>query len=421
MSDDPQARAAEILRRAEELVPVLAERAAGTEALRRLPDETRSPTSGRPDCTRWASRGGSAAPNCRSMRSSKSSPRWPAAAPRPPGCAASTADHAMIVGMMDPRVADEIWTNDPDALIATGLFPFRHQRARRRRVAAHRPLGFRERLRLRELGVPGQHRRGRGRDRRNPIFAWCRSGRGRDRRRLAGDGARRDGIEDPRRRRGVRAAPPHDPAQAGRAAAGKRAASPDVPPLYRLPHVCTIPFHFCATALGDRGEACWKTSSPKSGSGTRFGAPVAEYATMQMRVAAASVELDCARMLIERDTREAMEAMREGRSLTLGRARTQPPRHGLCRPVLPPRRRGAVRGGRGEERLFGQHPATQVPRRPGGGEPHHPQMGRRGNHLRPRRLRPRPRLAVYLSAPALVGSVLPVILPSWSACADHDE
>ena len=98
---------------------------------------------------------------------------------------------------------------------------------------------------------------------------------------------------------------------------------PDVPPLYRLPHVSTIPFHFCATALGT-AEGLLEDVIAEIGERHSLGAPVAEYATMQMRVAGASAELDCARMLIERDTREAMAAMREGRSLTLAeRARNR--------------------------------------------------------------------------------------------------
>ena len=159
---------------------------------------------------------------------------------------------------------------------------------------------------------------------------------------------------------------------------------PDVPPLYRLPHVTTIPFHFCATALGT-AEGLLEDVIAEIGERHSFGAPVAEYATMQLRVAAASAEIDCARMLIERDTREAMAAMREGRSLTLGERARNPARHGHRGPVLPARRGGAVRGGRRQERLFDQCPA-QVPRRPGGGESHHSQMGRGGYDLWPRRL-----------------------------------
>ena len=173
MNESPETRASEILRRAEELVPVLAERAAETEALRRLPDETMADiraaglhAMGKPERL-----GGAELPLDAIVRVVATLAR---------GCASTAwvcgvySDHEMIVGMMDPRVADEIWADEPDALIATGYFPSGTNEptataggspaAGVSRAAATTQAG-------RSWGASSQ----RGTDRPNPISAWCRS------------------------------------------------------------------------------------------------------------------------------------------------------------------------------------------------------------------------------------------------------
>ena len=105
----------------------------------------------------------------------------------------------------------------------------------------------------------------------------------------------------------------------GWAAHGK----PNVPPLYRLPHMSTFPFFFKATALGI-AENMLDDFIEQMNSRSSFGDPVAEFATLLMHIAAAAAEIDCARLLIKRDTFEAMEAMRAGEDLSLAtRARNR--------------------------------------------------------------------------------------------------
>jgi len=98
---------------------------------------------------------------------------------------------------------------------------------------------------------------------------------------------------------------------------------PDVPPLYRLPHVSTIPFFFKATALGI-AESMLDDFIEQMDSRSSFGNKVAEFATLQIHIAEAAAEIDCARLLIKRDTSEAMAAMRAGEDLSLAtRARNR--------------------------------------------------------------------------------------------------
>ncbi len=90
----------------------------------------------------------------------------------------------------------------------------------------------------------------------------------------------------------------------------------DVPALYRLPHVTAVPFMFCATIIGI-SESLLETTIEQIGGRNSFGTPVAEFPTMQLHIAEAAAEIDCARMLMARDTAEAMAAMREPRPLTM--------------------------------------------------------------------------------------------------------
>ena len=320
MSDDPQARAEATLRRAEELVPVFAERAAATEALRSLPEETIADirAAGLHVMGKPRRLGGAELPLDAIVGIVATLAR---------GCASTAwvcgvySDHAMIVGMMDPLVADEVWADDPDASISAGFFP----------SGTNAPADGGWRL-------TGSWGFASGCDHARWVFLgsivavgdappepylclvpideveidddWQVMG-------LAGTGSKTvvaDGVFVPNHRM-----IPLRLSSGGWEARGR----PDVPALYRLPHVTTIPFHFCATALGI-AESMLEDFVADMADRRSFGAPVAEYATMQLRVAAASAEIDCARMLVERDTREAMEAMRDGRSLTLaGRARNR--------------------------------------------------------------------------------------------------
>jgi len=101
------------------------------------------------------------------------------------------------------------------------------------------------------------------------------------------------------------------------AAGGGRA---DVAPLYRVPHFPAVPFLFLATGLGIAESLLEITiESVKGRTSLRAGGAqkLAEVQSMQLHIAEASAEIDCARMLIMRDTSEAMAAIREGRGLRL--------------------------------------------------------------------------------------------------------
>ncbi len=320
MNEDEQARAADLLARAEALVPALAERAAETEALRRLPDETMADiraaglhTMGKPRRL-----GGSELPLDAIVGIIAALAR---------GCASTAwvcgvySDHAIIVGMMDPRVADEVWADDLDATISAGFFP----------SGTNEPADGGWRLTGRWAFASGCDNArwlllgsvlAAGGAAPEPCLClvprsaveidddWRVMG-------LAGTGSKTivaDGAFVPAHR-----TIPLRLSSGGWEARGR----PDVPALYRLPHVSTVPFHFCATALGI-AESLLEDIVADMMQRQSFGASVAEFATVQVRIAAASAEIDCARMLVERDVRGAMAAMREGRTLTLAeRARNR--------------------------------------------------------------------------------------------------
>jgi 3-hydroxy-9,10-secoandrosta-1,3,5(10)-triene-9,17-dione monooxygenase len=90
----------------------------------------------------------------------------------------------------------------------------------------------------------------------------------------------------------------------------------DVPPLYRLPHFPTVPFLFLATGLGI-AESLLELTIKSAHRPTVRGPILAEVQSMQLHIAEAAAEIDCARTLVIRDCAEAMAAMREGRPLTM--------------------------------------------------------------------------------------------------------
>ena len=107
----------------------------------------------------------------------------------------------------------------------------------------------------------------------------------------------------------------------GGAAGGGRA---DVPPLYRLPHFPTVPFLFLSTGLGAAESLLEATIADIGQRTSRLGVKVADMQSIQLRIAESSAEIDCARMIVMRDTAEAMAAMREGRAMEMSdRARNR--------------------------------------------------------------------------------------------------
>jgi len=130
-----------------------------------------------------------------------------------------------------------------------------------------------------------------------------------------------------------------------------------VSPLYRLPHVSTVPFMFSATGLGI-AEGLLALMTQSLTGGTSRGQRLAEVQALQIHLAESAAEIDSARLLIERDTREAMQAVDAGRALTLAEKarnrRDQAYSVRLCRTAVD--RLFAAAGTRG---LFSQHGAQR--------------------------------------------------------------
>jgi alkylation response protein AidB-like acyl-CoA dehydrogenase len=87
-------------------------------------------------------------------------------------------------------------------------------------------------------------------------------------------------------------------------------------PLYRLGHVSSVPFVFASVALG-LAESLLSIMTGQIANRQAMGQKLAELQSMQLHIAESAAELDCARLLMTRDTSEAMAAMRERRSLTM--------------------------------------------------------------------------------------------------------
>jgi alkylation response protein AidB-like acyl-CoA dehydrogenase len=237
------------------------------------------------------------------------------------GCA-STAwvcgvynDHSITIGMFDPQAAEDIWGDNPDALVSAGFTP----------------SGYVER------GDGGWQLRG--------TWSWSSGcdhadwvmvvtmiptsdGGGqdatfclvpRDKVRIndnwmvmgmAGTGSKNLVIEKA-------FVPDHmtfSMAKASNDSAGrlreKRA------PLFCLPRSAAVPFMLSAPSLGI-AESLLAMHIENLDVSSRHGASIRELPTMQMHVAEAAAEIDCARYLMLRDCREAMGAMREGRPLSM--------------------------------------------------------------------------------------------------------
>lgn len=87
-------------------------------------------------------------------------------------------------------------------------------------------------------------------------------------------------------------------------------------PLYRLPHTTTVPFVLVATSLGIAERLLEITSAGLRERATR-GQPLAELQSMQLHIAEASANVDCARLLVERDLDLTMSAMSDRRPMTV--------------------------------------------------------------------------------------------------------
>jgi len=89
-------------------------------------------------------------------------------------------------------------------------------------------------------------------------------------------------------------------------------------PLFRVPFFAAVSICLCAPALGAAMGALEEYREHVGARETRGAAlsgpsAMSSYQTIQLRVAEAAANIDAARLLVERDCREIMEAAREGR------------------------------------------------------------------------------------------------------------
>ena len=306
-------RAEALEKRAAELVPVLEARAAETEALRRLPDETVADlkAAGLSRLCQPRRYGGAELPIDRAVRVVAATAR---------GCASAAwicaihSDHAIILGMFADEASEDVWGADPEAVISAGFFP---AGGAERVDGGWRLSGkwgwvsgcdFADWLLLATVAPV------RGEAPEHAFFLvpasaaeiednWHVMG-------LRGTGSKNVVVEDC-------VVPDHRTlayvlARDGEAARAKGEARP----LYRLPHTCTVPFFFNAVGIGVAEGALDAVAAQIAGRESR-GVRLAGLPTLQAGLAEAAAEIDCARLLVERDAREAMAAMRAGRSLTM--------------------------------------------------------------------------------------------------------
>ena len=112
----------DLVARARAIVPLLAARAEATETLRRIPDYTIRDlkAAGLHRICQPARFGGHEAPLDEACDTVAMLAR---------GCASTGwvagvyTDHQILVGMFDSRAADDVWADNPDALVSAGFTP----------------------------------------------------------------------------------------------------------------------------------------------------------------------------------------------------------------------------------------------------------------------------------------------------------
>ncbi len=305
----------ELLERAETLVPVLRERAAETEAMRRIPDVTMRDLfdaellkAVQPE--RW---GGFEVGLDDALRITAALGR---------GCGATAwvygvlSDHQITLGMYSAEAQDDVWGDSPEAVACSGL-AFAGES---RRVDG----GYRVSGRWSfssgsdhaawvfvHSNAPGETAEQRPRtayyliprDEFEIVDTWHVVG-------LAGTGSKDIVIEDvfvPEHRQLIVV-----DANEGRAPGTK--VNPG--PLYRMPRMATSPFLLTAPAIGVT-EALLDLFLESIRTKASRGVKLAELGTIQMRIAESAAEVDAARLLLERDCEETMTIMRRGDTLTL--------------------------------------------------------------------------------------------------------
>lgn len=307
--------AQELVGRALELVPMLRERAAKTEALRRIPDETMRDLQDAEllKAVQPARYGGFELDLDDTLRITAALGR---------GCGATAwvygvfSDHQITIGMYPKAAQEDVWGETPAAVTCSGLAPA----GEARRVDGGYRLSGRwsfssgcdhsawvfvhsfvpteateQNVRTAYYLVP--------REDFEIVDTWHVVG-------LAGTGSKDIAIEDafvPEHRLLIVA-----DANEGRAPGAEVNPSP----LYRMPRMATSPFLLTAPTIG-LTEGMLDLFLESIRTKASRGVKLADLGTMQMRIAEASAEVDAARLLLERDCAETMRVMRRDGMLTL--------------------------------------------------------------------------------------------------------
>lgn len=237
------------------------------------------------------------------------------------GCASSAwvygicADHAMTMGMFSTQAQDEIWANNPEVIVSSGLAPSG--------TVTRDGDGYR---------LSGRWQFSSGCDHADWVFVqsvmpadgddapeqayllvpradweivdtWFVSG-------LAGTGSKDVVIEDA-------FVPAHRIEQVAGLNENKPAdGAPDPSHLFRLPRISTTPYCLVAPGVGVL-DAMIEAFVDRIGARSTRGVRHAQLTTMQLRLAESSAERDAARLLLERATRETTETMKRDGGLSL--------------------------------------------------------------------------------------------------------
>ncbi|MEC7488359.1 MAG: hypothetical protein VYA17_02095 [Pseudomonadota bacterium] len=303
-----------LLKKARALVPVLAERASETEKLRRLPDKTVSDLKeaglhlmGKP-----ARLGGAEIPLdvtvdiLATLAGGCASTAWV--------CCVNT-DHSIIIGMFPEGAVDEVWGIAPDAIISAGYLPSGTNEPAQGGWRLSGKWSFVSGCDHADWLLLGSMIPDSETGERIPSIClvprsevsiednWDVMG-------LSGTGSKIVHANGS-------FVPTHRIMQIPLISNGWKARGrPDVPPLYRLPHISTVPFLFEGTILGIAESMLQGFIADMKLRYSR-GSHVAEFATLQMHLAESAAEIDCARLLIKRDTAEAMSEMHQGKELSM--------------------------------------------------------------------------------------------------------
>lgn len=302
----------ELRERAEALVPVLRERAAKTEALRRIPDETIADLhrSGLFRMMQPARVGGSELPYNAIVEIAGIIGR---------GCGSTAwvlnnlASHAWMIGYWPKEAQDEIWGPSPDALIGSA-FIFPGGRARKVKggyrlhgrwpfssgidasawnmIAAVVPDEQTGASEYRVFLLPASDY--------TVVDTWYVSG-------LAGTGSKDVVVNDvfvPKYRT--------LPTEAGRGGASPGSAV-NPSPLFRLPWFALFGFVIAGVSLGiAKGAIEQYVLATRTKLGTYTGRSLADFSTMQVHVAEAGALIDAAEAVMLKDCAEAMRYAEAG-------------------------------------------------------------------------------------------------------------